>query len=239
MNMKAIILAAGLGSRLRPITDEIPKCMVAVNGQPIINKQISNLLENGFLEEDIIVVGGYKAEVLEEYLNTHFPNVKLIKNERYAETNNMYSLYLALKEIGDMPFLLMNADVFYASMIISGLLSNEDDNAIAVDKSGYIEESMKVCVSEDNVITHISKAITEDEYYAVSIDVYKISKEGKRILMDMVRDFIEIRKDENSWTEVALDQIFKSCVFKPYTIDGKWVEIDNHEDLKLAESLFR
>lgn len=237
--MKAIILAAGLGSRLRPITDKIPKCMVAVNGQPIINKQISNLLENGIREDHIIVVGGYKAEALEEYLNTHFPNVKLIKNERYAVTNNMYSLYLALKKLGEGPFLLMNADVFYDPDIITGLLASESDNAIAVDKSQYLEESMKVCVSENNAIKHISKSISEEDHYAVSIDVYKISKEGAIILMYIVKDFIEIRNDENSWTEVALDLIFDTCVFKPYVIDGNWVEIDNHEDLKLAEDLFK
>lgn len=237
--MKAVILAAGLGSRLRPITDNLPKCMVPVNGQPIINKQISNLLENGFREDEIIVVGGYKAEVLEEYLNVHFPNVKLIKNVRYAETNNMYSLYLALKEVGEESLLLMNADVFYDSNVITGLMASEEANAIAVDKSQYLEESMKVCVSEKNDITHISKSISEDDHFAVSIDVYKISKEGTIKLMDKVKDFIEIRKDENSWTEVALDQIFETCVFKPYVIDGNWVEIDNHEDLKLAESLFK
>lgn len=237
--MKAIILAAGLGSRLRPITDEIPKCLVPVNGQPIINKQISNLLENGFREDDIFVVGGYKAEVLEDYLSTHFPNVNLIKNVRYAETNNMYSLYLAMTEIGEEAFLLMNADVFYDSNVINGLLASDGENAIAVDKTKYLEESMKICVSEDNAITHISKAISEDQHFAVSIDVYKISKEGARILMDKVKDFIEIRKDKNSWTEVALDQIFDTCVFKPYIINGNWVEIDNHEDLELAESLFK
>ena len=151
----------------------------------------------------------------------------------------MYSLYLALREVGDQPFLLMNADVFYDSNVIAGLLLCEDDNAIAVDKSQYLDESMKICVSEDNVITHISKTISEEDYYAVSIDVYKISREGTKKLIDIVKDFIEIRKDENSWTEVALDQIFVTCVFKPYIIDGRWVEIDNHEDLKLAESLFK
>lgn len=237
--MKAIILAAGLGSRLRPITDSIPKCMVSVNGKPIIYKQISNLLDNGFKEEDIFVVGGYKAEILEEYLNSKFPNVKFVNNARYAETNNMYSLYLAMKEIGEDAFLLMNADVFCDSSVITGLMANEVENAIAVDKTQYLEESMKVCVSADNTITHISKTISKEDHYAVSIDVYKISKDGADKLKAIVKDFIEIQKDENSWTEVALDLIFDSCMFKPYIIDGNWVEIDNHEDLKLAESLFK
>lgn len=236
--MKAIILAAGLGSRLRPITDEKPKCMVPVNEEPIIHKQISNLLDNGIKENDIIVVGGYKAEILEEYLKNTFPIVKMIHNSRYAETNNMYSLYLAMKEVGDSAFLLMNADVFFDGNVIDGILACESENAIASDKTQYLEESMKICVREGGRITHISKAISEEDHFAVSIDVYKISKKASQILMNIIKDFIEVRKDENSWTEVALDQIFDTCEFKPYVIEGRWVEIDNHDDLKLAESLF-
>ena len=237
--MKAIILAAGLGSRLRPITDEIPKCMVSVNGQPIINKQISNLLENGFNQSEIFVVAGYKAEVLDKYLKDTFPDVNVINNTRYAETNNMYSLYLAIKKIGESSFLLMNADVCYDGNVISGLLASSSDNAIAVDKTQYLEESMKICVTDKDRITHISKAISEEDHFAVSIDVYKISKEGADKLMEIIRDFIEVRNDENSWTEVALDKIFGTVTFNPYVIDGRWVEIDNHDDLKTAENLFK
>lgn len=237
--MKAIILAAGLGSRLRPITDSIPKCMVPINGQPIINKQITNLIENGLKESDIYVVGGYKGDILREYIHNLFPEITVITNSRYGETNNMYSLYLALKKIGESELLLMNADVFFDSDIISGLLRCGSENAIAVDKGQYIEESMKVCVNERNEITHISKQISEQDHYAVSIDVYKISKSASRSLFDVIRDFIEVRKDEDSWTEVALDQVFKGGTFSPYVIKGRWFEIDNHEDLKAAEQLFK
>ena len=84
--MKAIILAAGLGTRLRPITDEVPKCMVPVNGVCIIDKQISNLHKHGIT--DIVVVGGYKADMLKKHLSV-FPDITFIDNIRYAETNNI------------------------------------------------------------------------------------------------------------------------------------------------------
>lgn len=237
--MKAIILAAGLGSRLRPVTNEMPKCMVLVNGQPIIHKQISNLLENGINESDIVVVAGYKAEVLDKYIKDNFPNINVINNARYSETNNMFSLYLAMKNIGKTSFLLMNADVFMDENVISGLLDYPSDNAIAVDDTQYLEESMKVCVTANGKITHISKAISEEDHFAVSIDVYKISSEAAAVLMDVIHDFIELRNDENSWTEVALDKIFVSEEFYPYIIQGRWVEIDNHNDLINAEKLFQ
>lgn len=238
--MKAIILAAGLGTRLRPITNDVPKCMVPVNGQPIIDKQINNLIENGILQSDIVVVGGYKGEILANHIKELYPDVKVVNNSRYFETNNMYSLYLAMKETGECDFLLMNADVYYDSNIIKGLVDKTDSpNAIASDRSQYLDESMKICVNDKGDITHISKQISEADHFAVSIDVYKISEKTSKVLFNVIKDFIEVRKDENSWTEVALDSLFKSETFKPYIIEGKWFEIDNHEDLKAAETLFK
>ena len=73
--MKAIILAAGLGSRLRPITDSVPKCMVPVNGIPIIDKQVENLLDSSFVEHDIYIVSGYKGNILRRHLAEKFPGV--------------------------------------------------------------------------------------------------------------------------------------------------------------------
>lgn len=234
--MKAVILAAGLGTRLRPITKEVPKCMVPVNGIRIIDKQIDNLLSNGV--EEIYVVDGYKAEVLAEHLKANFPQVHIVSNPRYAETNNMYSLYLTSKFVKGEEFMLMNADVYYDSNIIAGMLKGEKLSKIACDRSQYLEESMKITLDGDK-INHISKKISEADHYAVSIDVYRISAEDSKVLFKEVEDTIEGRKDENSWTEVALDNIFPKTSFKPYVIEGRWFEIDNHDDLHKAEEIFK
>ena len=233
--MKAVILAAGLGSRLRPITNEVPKCMVPVNGIRIIDKQIDNLVKAGI--KDIYVLSGYKADVLNSHLKDRYPFVTIVDNPRYAETNNMYSLFLAEKYVKGEEFLLMNADVYFDANIIAGLLDGESCSKIACDKSLFLEESMKITLEGDK-INHISKKISEAEHYAVSIDVYRISKRDSEVLFGEVDDTILNRKDENSWTEVALDKIFSKTVFKPYVISGRWFEIDNHEDLAKAESIF-
>lgn len=234
--MKAVILAAGLGTRLRPITNDVPKCMVPVNGIRIIDKQIDNLLANGINE--IYVVDGYKAEVLSNHLKETFPQVQVVSNPRYAETNNMYSLYLTSKYVKGEEFLLMNADVYYDSTIITGMLQGDSQSKIACDRSGFMEESMKITL-EGGRINHISKRITPVEYYAVSIDVYRISARDSVVLFKEIEQTILVKKDENSWTEVALDHIFKETSFIPYVIDGRWFEIDNHEDLHQAEELFK
>ena len=234
--MKAVILAAGLGSRLRPITNEVPKCMVPVNGIRIIDKQIDNLLLNGITK--IYVVDGYKAEILTAHLKEIYPQVHIVSNPRYAETNNMYSLFLTSQYVKGEEFLLMNSDVYYDTNIIEGLLQGENQSKIACDRSGYMEESMKITLDGDK-INHISKKITPEKHYAVSIDVYRISKEDSATLFREVEDTILERKDENSWTEVALDNIFKDTNFKPYVIHGRWFEIDNHDDLHKAENIFK
>jgi len=210
--------------------------MVPVNGVRIIDKQIDNLLRNGVTE--IYVVGGYKAEILSSHLKEIYPQVHMVSNPRYSETNNMYSLYLTAQYVKGKEFLLMNSDVYFDANIVEGILQNENQSKIACDRSGYMEESMKITLGGKK-INHISKTITPEDYYAVSIDVYRLSTEDSTTLFKEMEDTILGRKDERSWTEVALDNIFNKSCFIPYEISGRWFEIDNHEDLQRAEEIFK
>ena len=120
-NNKALILAAGLGTRLAPITNDRPKSLVPVNGKPILLKQIENLKQNGIV--DITIVSGYKADALEAAVHVKYPEIKIVESVDYATTNNMYSAYLGIKAMfpdGNItPFYMMNADVFYDASVIS------------------------------------------------------------------------------------------------------------------------
>lgn len=236
---KALILAAGLGTRLAPITNDRPKSLVPVNGKPILIKQIENLYENGIM--DITIVSGYKADVLKSAVLEMFPEIHIVESVDYASTNNMYSAYLGIREMfpeGVMqPFLMMNADVFYDSSVIRELVACSSANAIVVDIGRYIEESMKV-VDRDGRIVSISKQIEEKDALGCSIDVYKFSGDGAEAFYGQCRNYIEEKKELKLWSEVALNDALEKVVFRACPLVGRWLEIDNHEDLAAAEKLF-
>lgn len=233
--MKALILAAGLGTRLAPITDSCPKSMVSINGKPILVKQIENLHENGIY--DIIVIAGYKADVLTNAINVSFPGIRIINSLDYATTNNMYSAYLGREAVGDDTFLMMNADVFFDNSIIKALIEHDSDNAIVTDIGRYVKESMKVIEQEGRLIK-ISKEVQEIEALGVSIDVYKFSPDAGKAFFTKCEYYIEERKELKLWSEVALNDILSSIKFVACPLNGRWYEIDNHEDLYAAERLF-
>ncbi len=237
--MKALILAAGLGTRLVPITNERPKSLVSVNGKPILIKQIENLYENGIV--DITIVSGYKAQILKKTVHNKWPEIHVVESVNYASTNNMYSAYLGIKSMFPKgiiaPFLMMNADVFFDASVISALLADSSSNAIIVDIGRYIEESMKV-VEKDGRLVAISKKIVSEDALGTSIDVYKFSAKGGEAFYNHCVDYIEERKELKLWSEVALNDALMDEIFQACPLKGRWCEIDDYDDLATAEALF-
>lgn len=233
--MKALILAAGLGTRLAPITNDRPKSLVPVNGQPILFKQIDNLHRNGIY--NITIVSGYKADMLEKTVHDKYPEIQIIESVNYAGTNNMYSAYIAWDILYNHEFLMMNADVFYDASVITTLMEYKGKNAIVTDIGIYLEESMKV-VEKGGRLVQISKTIAPEDALGSSIDVYKFSAEGSKAFFDKCAEYIECKKELKLWSEVALNDILAEIEFKACPLNGRWFEIDNHDDLAAAEKLF-
>lgn len=211
--MKALILAAGMGSRLSPISDNIPKALVPVNGKPILVQQLENLVDNGI--HDIAVVVGYKGEAIRKLIRKRFDFVSVVENPNYAKTNNMYSAYLARGWIDRSPFIMMNGDVFFDGRIIEDLLRNEEDNLICTDVGKYMEESMKV-VEKDGRLVGISKLIPSELSLGVSIDIYKFSEQSGYSFFEKCSEYIHGKRELTLWSEVALNDIlvhhrFVSC----------------------------
>ena len=240
MTIKGVILAAGIGSRLRPITDAKPKCLVRVAGVTILEHQLRAYAAAGVRE--VVVVAGYHAEqVAEACQRVPGVRVELLCNTRYASTNNMYSLYMARECVADHPFILGNGDVVFDPSILVDLVGLGDGNWIAADRGSYAQESMKITVSGEERITDISKTIEAKAAYGNSIDLYRFSAAGSRALFTCIRDIIETQGRLKEWTEVGLQAMLRADTLpvRPFDIRGRsWVEIDNYDDLSLADRRF-
>jgi len=242
MTNKVIILAAGIGSRLAPISTTIPKSLTRVAGREIIDYQVRGYLDAGIDEGDITVVAGYESQKLVDFFKQHYPQVEVIINTDYNSTNNMFSLYMALGVILKTKFdtlFINNADCIYDKNTIKNLLENPSENAIATEVGAYNEESMKITVNTAGSIVNIAKTIQQSDAYGLSTDLYKMSFPAADILYKITKDFIEVKHDLNQWTEVAFPELFTKTDFRPHDIKkDKWFEIDNLDDLQRADILF-
>ena len=239
----ALILAAGCGSRLNDLTKDYPKCLVKVNGREILDYQLLGYINGGIREENIYIVVGYRYEMICAFLQHKYPKVNVIYNLKYTTTNNMFSLYLGLKELmqntlTDSIF-INNADCIYEESLMRDFIQQEYKDAIAVKSNIFLEESMKVICREDGSLLNISKTIKKRESAGVSLDLYKYSAKTITILFSIIKDFIEVKRDLKQWSEVAFPILFSRVAVYPFeTEEQKWIEIDNYEDLMEADRLF-
>jgi len=177
--MQAVILSAGIGSRLRPLTSLVPKCLVAVAGKPILDYQLKACSSTGLT--DITLVVGYKPALIKDYLTNH---------SKYETTNNMYSLYLA-KHLVHSDFILLNGDILLEPSTLQEIVESPSKDAIAVRRGVYNEESMKVTLDrETRLITDISKTIPQNYTFGLALDLYKFSYQSALLLFGDIEWFV-------------------------------------------------
>lgn len=240
--MKAVVLAAGIGSRLRPITLEKPKCCVTVDSTPILEHQLRAFAGTDISE--VYVVAGYLADRTRELCvrvaGDLGLDITVVENEVFANTDNMYSLYQVREALAGEEFVLANGDVVFDPEVVPLLLEADAPSAIACDTSTYSTEAMKIIV-EDGRVTAIRKDISEDDAYASSTDVYRFSADFSRRLFARIERTIEINGEYGGWTEAAIDDLVRSgdTDVRPVDVAGAdWVEIDDHADLLAADRRF-
>ena len=141
--MIAVILAAGMASRLRPLTDHCPKCLLQVGQRTLLQRTVDALVANGV--DELVVVTGYRSEMIEDFLKVHYPtlNLHFIHNADYSSTNNIYSLYLTRERVEGKPFLLLDSDILFDPAIIARLLQ-QPETTLAVNNHELGDEEMKV-----------------------------------------------------------------------------------------------
>jgi L-glutamine-phosphate cytidylyltransferase len=231
--MKVVILAAGVGSRLRPETDDKPKAMIRVQDKPLVQYQVESVLKVGFKEKDIHILGGYKMERIREHFQG--TEIQFIYNPHFDTMNNIYS-FLLTESIGD-DLLLINSDDFYDERMIPLLLNHEAPTAILVDQQKELtEEAMRVKL-ENGRLTEINKKIPLNEANGEYIGISKLAKADLETLYRTARKMIEAG-DTEAWYE----NVYEACVdaVKIVGVDTcgyPWIEIDDFNDLETARKM--
>jgi len=226
----AVILAAGRGARLAPLTDDIPKCLLPIGKTTIIEFQIRQLRTIGFT--DITIVTGYHREKVVRACGTK--NIRYIHNKDYATTNSLYSLYMAKEALVQGGY-VFNSDVVFHPDILKDLVSSPYENALVVDfRKNLGEEEMKVLV-RGHRLSKISKDIAPDKAHGENLGIVKLSPAGARALIHTAEK--EIHKGNlNLWVPQGVARILSRIPFYVVPTHSRpWIEIDYIHDLERAK----
>jgi len=248
--LNAIILAAGKGERLLPLTNNIPKCMIKLGEKSLLERTIEVLRMCNI--NDISVVTGYRSETI------NFPNVTYFKNEEYNTTNMTESLFCARKKLNDS-VILSYTDIVYEKKIVQQVLNFKGDFGIAVDskwKEAYIgrtdhpfSEAVNVAVKNDNVVEirkNMSKS-SPDQSAGEFIGLSLFSKQGVKSLVEKYDELSKTHKGKfhfapslkkACFSDMLQELIDSGNKIEPIFVEGKWCEIDTAQDLERAKKLF-
>lgn len=243
-----IILAAGQGTRLRPLTNEIPKCMVEINGKPMLEWQIDLFTETGI--ENIVVVTGYLEDKIQ------YPQITKVHNADYPSTNMVYSLFCAEEYLqGDV--IISYGDIIYSEEVLQKLMDSDEDIAIASDEEWlpYWKQRCDDPLSDAETFQKAGNqkvgslgqvpASTED-IEGQFIGLTKLSYKGS---VELRRAFFSCRSDkfcsDNAWgSNRSLRNAYMTDLLNYMAGDGKlsytpihrgWFEVDTPSDLAIAE----
>ena len=227
---KAIILAAGTASRLRPLTLHTPKCLLKVGERTLLGRSMDALIEAGIRE--FVIVTGYLHEQIEDFVRQTYENcgvsVRFIHNKDYETTNNIYSLWLARPEAEGQEVLLLDSDLLYDAEIVKRVLADKHENVLTLIRHELGEEEMKVVMDADGTITEISKTCDPALAAGESLGIERMGKAYTTALYKELDVMMNEEHLENKFYELAfLRLIAKShTLASPSAVDLRFFVLD-------------
>ena len=244
--MQAIILAAGMGRRLRELTKDNTKCMVKVNGEPLIDRLLRQLSKLGLSR--VVIVVGHKRENLISHIGNRYDdvlNIEYVENPIYDKTNNIYSLALAKDKLVEDDTLLIESDLILDDRMFSQILGDAYPNLALVAKyRTWMDGTMVRIDDENNVVNFVTKKAfkySDVDHYYKTVNLYKFSKD---FLIHKYVPFLDAycsALGNNEYYEQVLRVIcmLDNSELKALPITNeRWYEIDDVQDLDIAEALF-
>lgn len=234
----ALLLAAGLGNRLHPLTQNMPKCLTVVNGVPILEQLVSCLDQHDF--KRLVVVTGHFENCIQDFLGTQVGGITIdyVYSPLYATTNNIYSLWMA-REIIREPFLLIESDLVFDVSLLDDMLY-PDRIAIARMQPWMNGSTVTVNRFQEVKAFWIGKAGPSDELMYKTVNIYSLSLSSWHQIKERLDQHISAGR-VNDYYETVFEEMVAdgSLSLQTVSFDGKpWYEIDTIEDLAEAEEMF-
>ncbi len=239
--MKVVILGAGQGKRLLPLTEEVPKALLDIGGRRLVEWQIEAFTSAGATE--IVVVTGYKANVMSEVLSDVEARrgdvaIRTVYNPFFSVADNLASCWMARGEM-NQDFILVNGDNLFKAGMVEQLLGAPDAPVTVsiAHKPEYDSDDMKVMLDGDR-LTEIGKTLPVEAVDAESIGMILFRGEGPRIYTDMLERAMTEPTGLRQWYLSAIGALAKTEDVRVRSVDGhEWCEVDFPVDLQQARHL--
>ena len=236
--MTGVILAAGMAKRLRPLTDNKPKCLLKVGKRTLLERTVDAMCQAGITE--FVVVTGYCADQIRDFLTIHYPQLTIhfLHNADYEHNNNIYSLWLSMQIVRGKEFLLMDSDILCDPAAVVNIAS-EQEAALAVNRHELGEEEMKVVVDTECRITEISKTCRPEDAMGESVGIEHVTPAYSMALADELDQMIE----QEGLIDIFYERAFERLIPKGHTfrvVDTTHFfsyELDTPEDFHRAQEL--
>ena len=236
--MFGVILAAGMAKRLRPLTNDKPKCLLKVGERTLLERTVDAMRQCGITE--FVVVTGYCADQIRDFLTSHYPQTTFhfLHNADYEHNNNIYSLWMSGQVVRGCEFLLMDSDILCDPAAVVRIAS-EQDSALAVNRHELGEEEMKVVVDADCRITEISKTCRPEDAMGESVGIEHVTPEYSEALFQELDLMIE----QEGLIDIFYERAFERLIPQGHTfrvVDTTTYfsyELDTPEDFQRAQEL--
>jgi choline kinase len=249
--MRAIIIAAGRAKRMGYLSDNLPKCLLQVNGKTVLAHQIDALRVSEI--NDIVVIKGYKKDLID------YPGIRYRINANYMNNNILNSLFCAEEDIGG-DVLITYGDVLFKPSIVNKLFNTKGDFVIAVEdgwRSRYHEREAHPLSEAENVVMDSQRRLIEigkilndkDSANAEFIGMLKLSASGAQVLKKVFRE-VELKFSGKpfqravTFEQAYLTDMLQELADRDYVLPcvdaaGDWAEIDTPQDYQFAQKMFR
>ena len=236
--MIGVILAAGMAKRLRPLTDERPKCLLKVGERTLLQRTVDGIIAAGIRE--LVVVTGYRANMIRDFLTETYPSLTIhfIDNPDYAHNNNIFSLWLTRPYTDGRDFLLMDSDILCDPAIIPTVIG-VGDSALALNRHELGEEEMKVVADAEGRITEISKTCRPEDAAGESVGIERMTADYSTALFRELEQMIE----REGLIDIFYERAFERLIPQGHTFrivdttDLFSIELDTPEDFENAQRL--